>query len=159
MGEWRLATVTSSNVIAEMLNGMVHGMSSVIPKLITKGQLERLEHALTQLEIGVLIGITGDSHSRMIIEGKLEAFSSLANHMFGMSLEGEMLESFVGELGNMVGGSMCTYASNQGIFLDITHPTVLVGKTRLTGFQTALSMPMLIESIGDLRVSLLLEAV
>jgi chemotaxis protein CheX len=154
-----MTRTTPSIVIAEMLNGMIHGMSTVIPKSITKGQMERLEHSLTQPEMGVLIGITGDSQSRMIIEGKLEAFSSLANHMFGMTLEGEMLESFVGEIGNMVGGSMCTYVSNQGISLDITHPTVLVGKTKLTGFQTALSMPLLIESIGDLRISLLLEAV
>lgn len=154
-----MATITPSNVIAEMLNGMIHGMSTVIPKNITQGQIERLEHSLTQPEMGVLIGITGDSQSRMIIEGKLEAFSSLANHLYGMALEGDMLESFVGEIGNMVGGSMCTYVSNQGISLDITSPTVLVGTTKLTGFHTALSMPMLIESIGDLRVSLLLEAV
>lgn len=154
-----MAEKPDSLVISEILNGIVHGLTSVIPHAITQGKTERYDQALTQTEMGVLIGITGDNHSQLVIDGKQEAFSGLANLLYGMSLEGDMLESFVGEIGNMVGGNMCTYASTQGIVLDITHPTVLVGRTRLTGFKTALCIPVVIESIGNVRISLLLEVV
>lgn len=152
-----MITKTHSFIISEILNGIIHGLTTVIPQSVQKGETVRQDGSLTQPEMGVLIGLTGDSHSQFVIDGEQDAFSNMATLLYGMSLEGDMLESFVGEVGNMVGGNMCTYASNQDISLDITHPTVLVGKTKLTGFKTALTMPVEIESIGTIRVSLLLE--
>ena len=35
--------------------------------------------------------------------------------MFGMSIEGEMIESFTGELGNMVAGNLCTVLEKNGL--------------------------------------------
>ena len=47
--------------------------------------------------------------------------------MFGMSIEGEMIESFTGELGNMVAGNLCTILEKNGLILDISPPTVMTG--------------------------------
>ena len=37
--------------------------------------------------------------------------------MFGMSIEREMVESFTGELGNMVAGNLCTILEKEGLIL------------------------------------------
>jgi len=45
--------------------------------------------------------------------------------MFVISIEGEMVKSFTGELGNMVTGNLCTVLENNGLVLDISPPTVM----------------------------------
>lgn len=40
--------------------------------------------------------------------------------MFGMPLEGAMLESFTGEFGNMIAGNLCTFTGQHDLELDIT---------------------------------------
>ena len=54
--------------------------------------------------------------------------------MYGVKLEDSMLESFVGEIGNMVAGNMATRLSENGVRVEISPPTVIVGSTKLTGF-------------------------
>ncbi len=148
---------TDSLILAEILNGVVHGISTVIPQPMEKGKPEFSSHQLTQPEVGVLIGVIGATQCQLVIDGSLRSFSHLASILYGMELEGDMLESFIGEIGNMVGGNMCTYTSNEGIHLDITHPTVIVGQTKFSGFKKSLTLPMIIEGVGTLRISLLFE--
>ena len=106
----------------------------------------------TQEEMGVLIGLVGDLKGRIIIDGTPATFGAIGAAMFGMPLEGEMLESFTGELGNMLVGNLCTHSSSQGLELDITPPTVMVGTTKLYGFQQAFCLPATIENIGQINI-------
>ena len=103
-------------------------------------------------EMGVLIGLVGDLKGRIIIDGSPEIFGSIGSAMFGMSLEGPMLESFTGELGNMIAGNLCTFVGQDNLELDITPPTVMVGNTKLYGFQQAFHIPATIEDIGDISI-------
>lgn len=48
--------------------------------------------------------------------------------MFGMELEGEMLASFSGELGDMLTGSNSTQIMNSGVKTNITAPTIMQGE-------------------------------
>ena len=105
-----------------------------------------------QKEMGVLIGLVGDLKGRIIIDGSPEIFSGIGSAMFGMPLEGAMLESFTGELGNMIAGNLCTFAGQESLDLDITPPTVMVGKTKLYGFQQAFKIPASIDGVGDLCI-------
>ena len=105
-----------------------------------------------QKEMGVLIGLVGDLKGRIIIDGSPEIFSGIGSAMFGMPLEGAMLESFTGELGNMIAGKLCTFAGQESLDLDITPPTVMVGKTKLYGFQQAFKIPASIDGVGDLCI-------
>lgn len=77
--------------------------------------------------------------------------------MFGMPIQGGMLESFAGELGNMIAGNLATNIAGQGTEMDITPPTVLVGKAKLYGFEKALSLPIGFPEIGELRIILMME--
>lgn len=110
-----------------------------------------------QQEIGVLIGLVGDLKGRIIIDGTLDVFSSIGSSMFGMPLEGPMLESFTGELGNMIAGNLCTYAGQHELVLDITPPTVMVGNTKLYGFQQAVTLTTTIEGAGDISILFTIE--
>jgi chemotaxis protein CheX len=94
---------------------------------------------------------------RIIIDGEEPAFSKIGEGMFGMALEGEMLESFAGELGNMIAGNLSIYISGQGLQMDITPPTVLVGETKLYGFEKAYSLPVKVAGAGELMIVLMLE--
>ncbi|QQE79268.1 chemotaxis protein CheX [Alicyclobacillus sp. SO9] len=145
-----------SSVVTEILNSTLDAVTTVISSPVNLGAPELLKNAIHQPEMGVLIGIAGDYPSRLIIEAKRDVYSTLAASMYGMALEGEMLESFVGEIGNMVGGNMCTNMSERGMLLEVTPPTVLVGQTKLSGFHTALSVAGTVESVGDMRISLLI---
>ena len=69
-----------------------------------------------------------------------------------MNLEGEMLESFTGEFGNMFAGNLSIKASEQNLKIDITPPTVIVGNTKLYGFEKAFKLPTMVEDIGFLNV-------
>ena len=74
-----------------------------------------------QKEISVLVGIVGGIKGRLIIDTSTEVINTIGSAMFGMSIEGEM-ESFTGELGNMIAGNLCTVLEKERLMLDITPP-------------------------------------
>lgn len=151
-------TTAASSAITEILNGTIQSVSSVIPIPMTREQPSMVAGPIMQSEVGVLLGIAGSAPGQLIIHGKREVFSGIATAMFGMALSDEMLESFIGELGNMVGGNMCTNVSSSGILIEITPPTVLVGETKLTGFsQQALIIPLILSDVGKLEIILILN--
>jgi len=111
-----------------------------------------LTEPFTQQEMGVLIGLIGDVKGRIVIDSTSSAFSAIGAKMFGMPIEGEMLESFTGEFGNMFAGNLCIHAGQQTLNVDITPPTVMVGNTKLSGFEKAFKLPTIIDEIGTLTI-------
>ena len=110
-----------------------------------------------QQEMGVLIGLIGDLKGRVIIDSSPETFGGIGHTMFGMPLEGEMLESFTGEFGNMIAGNLCTAVGQVSLEIDITPPTVMVGNTKLYGFDKAFALPVDISNIGPLTILLTID--
>ena len=55
--------------------------------------------------------------------------------MFGMELKGTMLDSFIGEIGNIIVGSLASAVFKAGITIDISPPTVITGETQFCGFK------------------------
>jgi chemotaxis protein CheX len=143
--------------VTMILNGTIEAVKGVIPPQFTVDKPSLFTAPLTQSSIGVLIGMTGDVRGRLVIEGDVSSFSYIGEMMFGMALEGEMLQSFTGELGNMIAGNLATSLSQKGITMDITPPTVLVGQTKLYGFDKAFQVPILIEEIGEIQLILMIE--
>ncbi|MEK3765271.1 MULTISPECIES: chemotaxis protein CheX [unclassified Solibacillus] len=144
--------MSTSKHIQTILNGTIHSLKSIIPVNIDVKSPSIATEPYEQKEMGVLIGLVGDLKGRVIIDGSPEIFGSIGSAMFGMPLEGPMLESFTGELGNMIAGNLCTYAGQYELELDITPPTVMVGHTKLYGFQQAFQIPASIEGIGDIII-------
>jgi len=149
--------MSASKHIQTILNGTIQSLKSVIPITMDIKSPSLMVQPFVQKEMGVLIGIIGDIKGRIIIDSSAETFSAIGASMFGMPLEGEMLESFTGELGNMVAGNICTSVASSGVEIDITPPTVIVGTTRLYGFQHAFKLPVVIENIGELTIILTID--
>lgn len=149
--------MSASKHIQTILNGTIQSLKSVIPITMDIKSPSLMVQPFVQKEMGVLIGIIGDIKGRIIIDSSAETFSAIGATMFGMPLEGEMLESFTGELGNMVAGNICTSVASNGVEIDITPPTVIVGTTRLYGFQHAFKLPVVIENIGELTIILTID--
>ena len=149
--------MSASKHIQTILNGTIQSLKSVIPITMDIKSPSLMVQPFVQKEMGVLIGIIGDIKGRIIIDSSAETFSAIGATMFGMPLEGEMLESFTGELGNMIAGNICTSVASSGVEIDITPPTVIVGTSRLYGFQHAFKLPVVIENIGELTIILTID--
>ena len=149
--------MSASKHIQTVLNGTIQSIKSILPMNINIQAPSITSEPFVQQEMGVLIGIIGDVKGRIIIDGAPATFGAIGSSMFGMPLEGEMLESFTGEFGNMIAGNLCTNVGQSGIELDITPPTVMVGNTKLYGFQKAFRLPAEIDSVGSISILLTLD--
>lgn len=154
MGE---ITMSTSKHIQTILNGTIHALKSILPMNIDISSPSITTEPFIQQEMGVLIGLVGDLKGRIIIDSSPTTFGAIGSSMFGMPLEGEMLESFTGELGNMIAGNLCTHVGQNNLELDITPPTVMVGNTKLYGFQTAFRLPAKIEDVGNITILLTID--
>lgn len=149
-------TIERSKAVTELLNGTLISLDSIVPiDYQTKSpQLLDKDFSLT---FGVLIGITGDIKGKLVFTGNTATFGSIGEVMFGTPLEGEMLHSFSGELGNMIAGGLATNISKKGINTNITSPTIINGDTRLSGYKQALNLPIIFENKNSMNIYLLLD--
>lgn len=143
-------------VIKELLNGTYASIKSVIPLKHTIDKPELTKGSI-HIEFGVLIGIIGDVSGKLVLTGQRDVFSAIGQAMFNMPLEGEMLTSFSGELGNMLAGGLSTTIVNKGINTDITSPTIIEGDSKLSGFSKALKVSVLFDDVGEMHLYLLLD--
>ncbi|WP_338451849.1 chemotaxis protein CheX [Niallia oryzisoli] len=146
-----------TELAAEILQGTIDAVKEVVPFEISMEKPSLFTQPYTQHCIGVLIGMTGDIRGRLIIDGNEETLSKIGEGMFGMTVQGEMLESFAGELGNMIAGKLSTFISQQGFEMDITPPTVLVGQTKIYGFERAFRLPITVNGAGNMIILLMIE--
>jgi len=151
-----LTTSERSSVVTQLLNGALSSIKEVVP---IEFQMEkpRLLHQEFHLYFGVLIGITGDIKGKLVFTGDQKTFGSIGEKMFGMPLEGEMLLSFSGELGNMIAGGISTNIAENGTDINITSPTIMQGDTTLSGYVQALEVPVQFKKVGTLNTYLLLD--
>ncbi|MGV3487167.1 MAG: chemotaxis protein CheX [Tuberibacillus sp.] len=150
------ATKDSSRIVTDVLNSSLQSIKTVIPMEHTITPPKLLEKTLS-LEFGVLIGITGDLKGKLILSGPLHIFAGIGEVMFGMALEGDMLKSFSGELGNMLGGSLSTHLYNSGITIDITSPTIIEGHSKISGFSKAIGFAIVFENQLSLNLCLAID--
>jgi len=151
-----VAVFEKSKVITELLNGTQVALQTIIPLNYQLNKPTLLGKSL-KLQFGILIGITGDIKARLLLMGVPSTFSSVALSMYGMELEGDMLVSYSGELGNMLAGSISTHIVKSGIKTDITAPTIIQGNTMLSGYESALNMTVVFENLEELEIILLLD--
>jgi chemotaxis protein CheX len=145
------------DVVKDLLNSTIISVNKVIPFPTEIQPPNVLRQSVTQREIGVLVGITGDFSGRIVIEGDCQTFIKLGESMYGMPFEGEMLHSFVGEIANMIAGNICTVISQKGCQIDITPPTVMVDHLQLFGFEQGVSVPVDIMNVGEMNIIFLLQ--
>ena len=105
----------------------------------------------------IIIGIAGDFKGQVFFTLDEKTACSIASSMmFGMEVPAldEMSKSAIAELGNMIMGNVSTEFYNEGIKIDITPPTVLVGSDiniSTKGIQT-ICVPIEIENGTSLEL-------
>lgn len=151
-----ISTQERSKAATILLNGTFSSLETVVPLKQTRMKPQLLEKDF-RIQYGVLIGITGDVRGKMILSGNPQTFSKIGEVMYGMPLEGDMLISFSGELGNMVAGGLSTKVVENGININITSPTMMQGDTTLYGFKQGINVMSSLDSAGDLGICLLLD--
>lgn len=153
-------TAVDKNNINEIIKGVYNGTMQTVKKIIpfepAFGSPELIAPPLT-INFGVMIGFTGDLKGELVLQSDEKFFNEIGEAMFGMPLSEEMLDSFAGELGNMIAGSLSTYLAEIEIQTDITHPTVLKGNAKLSGFKRALLVKINYGESKLLEVHLLLN--
>ena len=90
--------MSNSKYFQTILNGTIHALKTILPMDIEVKSPSIISEPFQQQQMGVLIGLIGDLKGRVIIDSSPEVFSGIGSTMFGMPLEGEMLESFTGNL-------------------------------------------------------------
>ena len=149
----------NSKHIQTVLNGAIHSLKTILPMELNIQSPSISSEPYIQMEMGVLIGLVGDIKGRVIIDSTSSIFSTIGEKMFGMELQGDMLESFTGELGNMFAGNLCTQIGLESLNVDITPPTVMVGNTKLFGFNRAFKLPAILTDIGTLHILFTIDEV
>nr|WP_251027627.1 chemotaxis protein CheX [Bacillus sp. ISL-41] len=96
--------------------------------------------------MGVIIGLTGDIKGKLVLSGVEDTFQGISEMMYGMRLEGAMLESFTGELGNMIGGNFSIMLSKINVSTDITAPTIIQGNARISGYRSGVLIKTLLQN-------------
>lgn len=142
----------NSKYIQTILNGSIQVLNNILPMNISITSPTMTSEPFIQDGIGVLIGLTGDIKGRVIIDSAPTTFGAIGAKMFGMPLEGEMLESFTGEFGNMFAGNFATLLGENAFVVDITPPTVFVGNTKIYGFDKAFRLPAEIDGAGNITI-------
>jgi len=140
-----------------ILNGAISSLTTVIPTKLDILPPSLITQPFEQKQICVLIGLVGSIKGRLIIDTTKDVISTIGQSMFGMAIEGEMLESFTGELGNMIAGNLCTVLEKNGLLLDISPPTVMTGNAKFYGFSKAFVLPVRLEEGGTLTVLLTID--
>ncbi len=153
-GETRMSLSKNGQKI---LNGTITSLTSVLPLQIKVLAPSLIAQSYEQKEISVLIGLVGDVKGRIIMDTTLVKVSEIGQAMFGMTIEGEMIESFCGELGNMVAGNLCTTLEKDGLVLDISPPTVMVGSAKISGFRQAFQLPVQFEDGSMMQILMTID--
>lgn len=149
--------MSTSKYVQMILNGTIASLTTVIPVKLDVLPPTMTVQPYEQKEISVLIGLVGGIKGRLILETTTEVIGQIGQAMFGMSIEGEMVESFTGELGNMVAGNLCTLLEKDGLILDISPPTVMTGTMKFFGFKQAFKLPVKLEDGSMLNVLLTID--
>jgi chemotaxis protein CheX len=154
-------TVTDSGItqhIEVVMNCAVKALQNVAQtERIDKKDTSVVQSSILQTDLGVIIGVTGVLSGQIILRGKSSLFSNLAESLYGMPLEGEMLLSFTGEIGNMVGGQLSTMLFEKGVYIDISPPTIIEGNGyKIHGIKKGIQLDLEIDQ-GDLGILLALS--
>ncbi|APH03719.1 chemotaxis protein CheX [Bacillus weihaiensis] len=149
-------TTTISDNFHILQSGVVHALEQVVPLQQKDVKMNPISSEIS-IQYGVLVGVTGAMKGKILYKGDLSLFRALGEMMFGMALEGDMLKSFTGELGNMISGGLCTYVSTKDIVIDITAPTIMDGNSSISGFKEAYQLSILFDNQEKLYVAILID--
>ena len=106
----------------------------------------------------ILVGITGEMRGQAAISMDIALAKKIASAMMmGMPVNelDELSKSALSELGNMIMGNTATLLFNEGVSIDITPPTLMMGEgvSMSSGSMQTVGVPLNSE-IGDISLDI-----
>lgn len=149
---------------AEVINPFLESARIVIEQVIqvspSTGNLGIKEIEQSDNHIWIQVGMTGQMSGNVIF-GIAEAVAlRMVSAMMGgyvITEMDEMGQSAISELGNMISGNASTILSNQGVTVDITPPKLMKMDTMSGMPRKALSIPLLMDGIGELDIQVMIS--
>ena len=86
--------MSTSKNIQLILNGAITSLTNVIPVKLEVLAPTLIVQPYEQKQLSVLIGLVGGIKGRLIIDTTTDVIDQIGQAMFGMTMEGEMFESF-----------------------------------------------------------------
>ncbi|KRE98418.1 hypothetical protein ASG89_05260 [Paenibacillus sp. Soil766] len=139
-----------------LLDSVRVSIGNMLPQSLDQTEVSTSNEPIRKDEIGVSINFTNSEYC-MILDGQRVVFSRMSEAIFGMYMEGEMLDSCVSEIANIIAGRTTTILGEQGVELDITPPSLLEENYHFDNQANKLMLPISIQTVGDIRVVLLKE--
>jgi chemotaxis protein CheX len=147
---------------AEYINPFLESARIVIEQVAsirpTTGQLGIKEVQFVSDYIWIQIGMTGQMQGDILFGLHEKVALKVVSAMMGGFVLTEMDEigrSAISELGNMISGNASTMLYNQGIRVDITPPKLYTPDGQ-AGTRKALTIPLIMEGIGELDIQVLI---
>jgi chemotaxis protein CheX len=148
-------------VDVKLINPFINVTINIVQQICNvgakRGQIYLRSSPFIAENVVIIIGLAGDFKGQVFFTmDELTARSIASSMMFGMEVPAldEMSKSAIAELGNMIMGNVATEFYNEGIKIDITPPTVLVGSDiniSTKGIQT-ICVPIEVENGTKLEV-------
>ncbi|MFE4713500.1 MULTISPECIES: chemotaxis protein CheX [Paenibacillus] len=149
---------------AEVINPFLESARIVIEQVIqvspSTGNLGVKEIKQIDNHIWIQVGMTGQLSGNIIFGIAEQVALRMVSIMMGgfvITEMDEMGQSAISELSNMISGNASTILSNQGVSVDITPPKVMKSDSMSFESSKALSIPLLMEGIGELDIQVMIS--
>lgn len=139
----------------------VNLMKMVCNETASRGKVFIKNSTFASDNVVIIIGVAGEIKGQVFFSmNNITACNIASTMMFGTEVKelDDMAKSAIAELGNMIMGNVSTEFFNNGIKIDITPPTVLVGKDMALstrGLKT-ICIPLLLEKLGKIEIDVTL---
>ncbi|CAH1211993.1 MULTISPECIES: chemotaxis protein CheX [Paenibacillus] len=149
---------------AEVINPFLESARIVIEQVIqvspSTGNLGIKDIELIDNHIWIQVGMTGQLSGDIVFGIAEQVALKIVSAMMGgypIAEMDEMGQSAISELGNMISGNASTILSNQGVSVDITPPKLMKLESMSVFPRRALSIPLLMEGIGELDIQVMIS--
>lgn len=151
----------------EHINPFVEASTSVLQMIanteVKIGKLNLKDSPFISSNVAIIIGVTGEMKGQVIFSLSNEDACKIASIMMGgmpVPELDEISKSAIGEVGNMIMGNTATIFASKQIAIDITPPTIMIGKDIQisTSKMKVISIPLHMDTIGckfDINVSIM----
>lgn len=143
--------------INPFINVSVNLLNMVCNVEAKRGQIFIKESTFFAERVVIIIGIAGEFKGQVFFSMDESTACKIASTMmFGMEVNelDDMAKSAIAELGNMIMGNVSTEFFNNGTKIDITPPTILVGKDMAVstkGVRT-ICIPLILDNLGKVEI-------
>lgn len=150
----------------KIVNPFIMAIQNIMPQLgfktVTRGKLRKGEKEVAGLGVTIVVGLSEQAQGNVVYNMTNETACQIASTMMnGMPVSelDDLAQSAVSELSNMLTANAATHFASQGLLVNISSPSMIIGnnfKVKLNK-EKYIIMEMIVDSMS-FEVSLAIEA-